>query len=75
MANLPTPDKSLGKSSGKPSGDLNQMGRSAVTFLIRSAVLGVSAIAGLSIGLAISFIRPDLVWITPWICSRSHYCN
>ncbi|WP_103668072.1 OmpA family protein [Pseudanabaena sp. BC1403] len=62
MENLPTPDKSIGKSSGKPSGNLRQTGRSAVTFLIRSAVLGVSAIAGLSIGLAISFVRPDLVW-------------
>lgn len=62
MANLPNPDKSLGKSSGKPSGDFSQTGRSAVTFLIRSAVLGVSAISGLSIGLAIAFIRPDLVW-------------
>lgn len=62
MANLPTPDKSIGKSSGKPSSDLRQTGRSAVTFLIRSTVLGVSAIAGLSIGLAIAFVRPDLVW-------------
>jgi outer membrane protein OmpA-like peptidoglycan-associated protein len=62
VANLPTPDKSIGKSSGKPSSDLRQTGRSAVTFLIRSAVLGVSAIAGLSIGLAIAFVRPDLVW-------------
>jgi outer membrane protein OmpA-like peptidoglycan-associated protein len=62
VTNLPTPNKSSGKSSGKPSGELSQMGRSAVTFLIRSAVLGVSAIAGLSIGLAIAFVRPDLVW-------------
>lgn len=62
MANLPTPDKSLGKSSGKLSGNFSQTGRSAVTFFVRSAVLGVSAIAGLSIGLAIAFIRPDLVW-------------
>lgn len=62
MTNLPTPDKSIGKSSDNPSGDFSQMGRSAVKFIVRSAVLGVSAIAGTSIGFAIAFLRPDLVW-------------
>lgn len=62
MSNLPTPDKSIGKSSGKPSGDFNQVGSSAVKLIVRSLVLGVSAIAGTSIGLAIAFTRPDLVW-------------
>lgn len=31
-------------------------------FIVRSAFLGVSAIAGISIGLAIALLRPDLVW-------------
>jgi outer membrane protein OmpA-like peptidoglycan-associated protein len=62
VSNLPTPDKSIGKSSGNPSGEFSQTGRSAVTFIVRSVVLGVSAIAGMSIGLAIAIFRPDLVW-------------
>ena len=62
MANLPTPDKSSGKSSIKPSGDFSQTGRLAAAFLLRGAVLAGSAIAGVSIGLAIAFSRPDLVW-------------
>jgi outer membrane protein OmpA-like peptidoglycan-associated protein len=61
VANLPTPDQSKGKSSDKPS-NASQVGRSAVTFIVRSAWLSVSAIAGFSIGLAIAFSRPDLVW-------------
>ncbi|TYQ24523.1 OmpA family protein [Pseudanabaena sp. UWO310] len=62
MANLPTPDKSIGKSSGKPSGNLNQAGNSVLSFIIRSVAIGASAIAGTSMGLAIAFIRPDWVW-------------
>ncbi|MBD2187543.1 OmpA family protein [Pseudanabaena mucicola] len=62
MTNLPTPDKSIGKSSGKPSGNLGQAGRTAMTWIIRSAVLGIGAIAGLGIGLAIAIARPELVW-------------
>ncbi|MEI6065333.1 MAG: OmpA family protein [Pseudanabaena sp. ELA748] len=62
MANLPTPDKSTGKSSIKPSGDFSQTGRSAAAFVFRGAVLVVSAIAGMSMGLAIAFSRPDLIW-------------
>jgi len=33
-----------------------------VTFIVRSVVLGVSAIVGTSIGFAIALTRPDLVW-------------
>jgi outer membrane protein OmpA-like peptidoglycan-associated protein len=62
VTNLPTPDKSIGKSSGRPSGNFSQMGSSVVKFIVRSTVLGVSAIAGTSIGFAIAFIRPDLIW-------------
>ncbi len=51
MTNSPTPDKSI-----------HSYGRSSAIFLVRSAILGVSAIAGLGIGLAIAFVRPDLVW-------------
>ena len=61
MANVPTPDKSLGKSSDKPS-DISQAASSGVTFIVRTALLGVSAIAGIGIGLAIALVRPDIVW-------------
>ena len=61
MSNLPTPNRSTGKSSGNPSGDFRQTGRSAATLIVRSVVLGLSAIAGISIGLAIAFSRPDLI--------------
>ena len=61
MANLPTPNKSLSKSSDKPS-DVSQAGSLAVKFIVRSAFLGVSAIAGIGIGLAIAVLRPDIVW-------------
>ncbi len=61
MANLPTPNKSLDKSSDKPS-DVSQAGSLAVKFIFRSALLGVSAIAGIVIGLAIAVLRPDVVW-------------
>lgn len=62
MANLPTPDKSIGKSSGKPSDDSSRRSHPAVTFIVRSVVLSVSAIAGVSVGLAIAFVRPEWVW-------------
>jgi outer membrane protein OmpA-like peptidoglycan-associated protein len=58
VANSPTPDKSIVKSV-KPS---DQTWNNTVTFIVRSVVLGVSAIAGVSIGLAIAFLRPELVW-------------
>jgi outer membrane protein OmpA-like peptidoglycan-associated protein len=61
VANVPTPDKSLGKSSDKPS-DISQAASSGVTFIVRTALLGVSAIAGIGIGLAIALVRPDIVW-------------
>lgn len=61
MANLPTPDKSTGKSSS-PSGDFSSTQPFVVTLIVRAAILGVSAIAGMFIGLAIAFMRPDLVW-------------
>lgn len=63
MTNSPTPDKSVvDKSLGKPSGDSSPLFRPAITFIVRSLVLGVSAIAGIGVGLAIAFVRPDLVW-------------
>ncbi len=62
MANLPTPDKSIGKSSGKPSGDSRSAFHPAMTFIVRSLVLSASAIAGMSIGLAIAFMHPEWVW-------------
>jgi len=61
VANLPTPDKSTGKSSS-PSGDSRPTQPFVVTLIVRGAILGVSAIAGMFIGLAIAFMRPDLVW-------------
>lgn len=62
MANLPTPDKSIGKTSGNSSDNFRQAGNSMLSFIIHSAVLGGSAIAGACVGLAIAFVRPDLVW-------------
>ena len=62
MTNSPTPDKSLDKSSGKPSGGFSPTYRPIATFIVRSLVLSASAIAGTSLGLAIAFLRPDLVW-------------
>ena len=62
MTNSPTPDKSLDKSSGKPSGGSSPTSRPVVTFIVRGLVLSASAIAGIGIGLAIAFLRPDLVW-------------
>ena len=62
MTNSPTPDKSIGKSSGKPSSDFSPTYRPVVTFIVRSLVLSASAITGIGIGLAIAFLRPDLVW-------------
>lgn len=61
MTNSPTPDKSK-TNLGNPSGNSSQVGFSAVTLIVRSLFLGMSAIAGLGIGLAIAFVRPDLVW-------------
>ena len=62
MANLPTPDKSIGKSSGKPSGDSRPAFHPVMTFIVRSLVLSASAIAGMSIGLAIALMHPEWVW-------------
>jgi outer membrane protein OmpA-like peptidoglycan-associated protein len=62
VTNLPTPDKSTGKSSGKPSGNLGQVGRTVMTWMIRSVVLGIGAIAGTGIGFAIAIARPEIVW-------------
>jgi outer membrane protein OmpA-like peptidoglycan-associated protein len=62
VANLPTPDKATGKPYGNSSGNSRQTDRSMLSFVIHSAVLGVSAIAGIVTGLAIAFVRPDLVW-------------
>jgi outer membrane protein OmpA-like peptidoglycan-associated protein len=61
VANLPTPDKSTGKSS-LPSGDFSPTQHSVVTLIVRAAILSVSAIAGMFMGLAIAFMRPDWVW-------------
>ncbi|WP_225886773.1 OmpA family protein [Pseudanabaena sp. ABRG5-3] len=62
VTNSPTPDKSISKPSGKSSGNSQPADRPVVTLLVRGAVLGVGAIAGIVTGLAIAFVRPDLVW-------------
>ncbi|PZO36418.1 MAG: OmpA family protein [Pseudanabaena frigida] len=62
MENLPTPDKSIDKSSGKPSGNSSPIENRALTFIVHGAILSVSAIAGMGIGLLVAFVRPDLVW-------------
>ncbi len=64
MTNSPTPDRSdKSKTSlDKSSGNSSQARFSAVTLVVRSLCLGISAIAGIGIGLAIAFERPDLVW-------------
>jgi outer membrane protein OmpA-like peptidoglycan-associated protein len=54
VTNLPNPDKSKANSSQTPF--------SIATLIVRGVVLGVSAIAGTFTGLAIAFVRPDLVW-------------
>ncbi|MBD2176995.1 OmpA family protein [Pseudanabaena sp. FACHB-1998] len=61
MTNSPTPDKGTSKSIGKPSSNLPS-DHPVMTLLVRSTVLGVGAIAGIVTGLAIAFVRPDLVW-------------
>lgn len=62
VTNSPTPDKSISNSSSKPSGNSQQANHPVVTLLVRGAVLSVAAIAGTIAGLAIAFVRPDLVW-------------
>ena len=62
MTNLPTPDQPIGKSPNSSSSNDSQASSAAVNFLIRSAVVGISAIAGVGIGLAIAMARPDLIW-------------
>ncbi|MEI6329186.1 MAG: OmpA family protein [Pseudanabaena sp. ELA645] len=61
MTNSPTPDKSK-TNLGKSSDNSGQTKLSAVTFVVRTFCLGISAIAGIGVGLAIAFERPDLVW-------------
>nr|WP_242018382.1 OmpA family protein [Pseudanabaena sp. FACHB-1998] len=61
VTNSPTPDKGTSKSIGKPSSNLPS-DHPVMTLLVRSTVLGVGAIAGIVTGLAIAFVRPDLVW-------------
>ena len=61
MTNSPTPDRSK-TNLGNSSGNSSQTNFSAVTLVVRSIGLAMSAIAGLGVGLAIAFERPDLVW-------------
>jgi outer membrane protein OmpA-like peptidoglycan-associated protein len=61
VSNSPTPDKSI-TNSAKSSDSSSQATIPVLTFISRGLVIGVSAIAGISIGLAIAFMRPDLVW-------------
>lgn len=60
MTNSPTPDKSISKAVTKPVGQ--KQDRPWLRLLVRSAVLGIGAIAGIGIGLAIVIVRPELVW-------------
>lgn len=64
MTNSPTPNRSdrSKNSSINSSGNPSQAKFSAVTLVVRSLCLGMSAIAGIGIGFAIAFERPDLVW-------------
>lgn len=64
MTNSPTPDRSdkAKISLDKSSGNSSPAKFSAVTLVVRSLCLGMSAIAGIGIGLAIAFEKPDLVW-------------
>ena len=64
MTNSPTPDRSDKSkiSLDKSSGNSSPAKFSAVTLVVRSLCLGMSAIAGIGIGLAIAFEKPDLVW-------------
>ena len=64
MTNSPTPDRSERSKTSldKSSGNSSPAKLSAVTVIVRSFCLGMSAIAGIGIGLAIAYERPDLVW-------------
>ena len=64
MTNSPTPDRSDKSkiSLDKSSGNSSPAKFLAVTLVVRSLCLGMSAIAGIGIGLAIAFEKPDLVW-------------
>lgn len=59
MTNLPTPEQPIDKS---PPSNNRQASSAVISFLIRSVVVGVSAIAGVGVGLAIAMARPDLIW-------------
>ncbi len=60
MTNSPTPDKSVSKAVINPVGQ--QHDRPWLRLIVRSAVLGIGAIAGIGIGLAIAIVRPEWVW-------------
>ncbi len=60
MTNSPTPDKPISKAAINPTGQ--KQDRPWLRLLFRSAALGIGAIAGIGIGLAIALMRPEWVW-------------
>jgi outer membrane protein OmpA-like peptidoglycan-associated protein len=60
VTNSPTPDKSLSKAVTNPVGQ--KPDRPWLRLLVRGVVLGIGAIAGIGIGLAIAIMRPEWVW-------------
>jgi outer membrane protein OmpA-like peptidoglycan-associated protein len=60
VTNSPTPDKPISKVAVKPAGQ--KQDRPWLRLLVRGAVLGIGAIAGIGIGLAIAIVRPEWVW-------------
>lgn len=60
MTNSPTPDKPI--PSAVTNSAAHHRDRPWLRLLVRSAVLGIGAIAGIGMGVAIAIVRPEWVW-------------